>query len=336
VARGGAVDEDEDLVVALVPHLERRAGMDDDDAARLDVHPLAGLAEQHGQPAAQRDEDLLLIRVEVPAAARVGRVAPHPRTRLGHLCGLSEPGRMPRLLAFVARPLLPIEVLRVHDVPAHCATIPSAAMAEPRPAALPPAERTVGQLVAETVRFYGDHFWQVLPLGLVLLALDTANLHRSVLVQTLILWAFAPAFSAAYVWAAGLVHEKPWFWPAFGAALLVFLPFPVLVRLYLLPGLVWFALFGLAVPAAVAERLGVWSALSRGWQLARADLVHAIAGVITLALVYFVTRYALLVTIHQFGDQSQTAAGTIADLVLSPLVFIGPALLYVDQAARVE
>ena len=227
------------------------------------------------------------------------------------------------------------------DVPGHGATIPSPPMAEPprvahRPAALPPAERTVGQLVAESIRFYGDHFWQVLPLGLVLVALDTASLHHTVLVQTLILWAFAPVFSAAYVRAASLVQEKPWSWPAFGAALLVFMPFPVLVRLYLLPGLVWLALFGLSVPAAVLEGLGVRSALRRGWQLARADLVHAIAGLVTLALVYFVTRYALLVLIHGFGDQSQTAAGILADLVLSPLLFIGGALLYVDQAARVE
>ena len=209
-------------------------------------------------------------------------------------------------------------------------------MPELRPVALPPAERTVGQLVAESVRYYGDHFWSVLPLGFVLGAVDAAGLHRSVLAQTLILWAFAPVFSAAYVWAATLVHGKPWSWPAFVAALLIFLPFPILVRLFLLPGLVWFALFGLAVPAAVAERLGVQSALRRGWQLARADPVHAIAGLITLGLIYLVTRYALLVTIQQFGDQSQTAAGILADLVLSPLVFIGTALLYVDQAARVK
>ena len=209
-------------------------------------------------------------------------------------------------------------------------------MAELRPVALPPAERTVGQLVAESVRFYGDHFWHVLSLGLVLGALDAVNLHRTVFAQTLILWAFAPVFSAAYVWAASLVHKKPWSWPAFVAGVLIFLPFPILVRIFLLPGLVWFALIGLAVPAAVAERLSVESALRRGWQLARADLVHAIAGLITLALIYFVTRYALLVTIQQFGDQSQTAAGVLADLVLSPLVFIGAALLYVDQEARVE
>ena len=209
-------------------------------------------------------------------------------------------------------------------------------MPELRPIALPPAERTVGQLVAESVRFYGDHFWRVLPLGLVLAADDAAGLHSSVLVQTLILWAFAPVFSAAYVWASTLVHEKPWSWPAFVTALLIFLPFPILVRLFLLPGLVWFALLGLAVPAAVAERLEVQAALRRGWELARADLVHAVAGLITLGLIYLVTRYALLVTIQQFGDQSQTAAGILADLVFSPLIFIGAALLYVDQAARVK
>ena len=33
------------------------------------------------------------------------------------------------------------------------------------PPPLPPAERTVGQLVAETIRAYGANFWRVLPLG---------------------------------------------------------------------------------------------------------------------------------------------------------------------------
>jgi hypothetical protein len=208
--------------------------------------------------------------------------------------------------------------------------------AQPRPAALPPAERTVGQLVAESIHFYGEHFWHVVPLGLVLVAVDLASLHHSVGVQTLILWGFAPVFSAAYVHAATIVRGEPWSWPAFGAALLVFLPFPVLVRLYVLPGILWFGLLGLAVPAAVVERLGVGAALRRGYSLARADLVHALAGLTTLGLLYFVSRYALLVLIHSQGGQGQSVAGMLADLVLSPLVFVGGVLLYADQAARLD
>lgn len=194
----------------------------------------------------------------------------------------------------------------------------------------------MGQLVAESIHVYGERFWQVLPLGLVVVGVDAASLHRSVGVQTLILWAFAPLFAAAYVRAACVVRTAPWSWAALWTALLVFVPFPVLLRLYLLPGIVWFALFGLAVPAAVVEKLGVRDALRRGWQLSRADLVHAVAGLLTLALVYFVSRYALLVLIHGFGGQGQTVAAILADLVLAPLVFVGAVLLYADQAARVE
>jgi hypothetical protein len=133
-----------------------------------------------------------------------------------------------------------------------------------------------------------------------------------------------------------VVRDEPWAWPAFWAGLIIFLPFPVLLRLYLLPGVVWFGLLGLAVPAAVVEKLGVRDALRRGWQLARADLVHAIAGMVTLGIVYFVSRYALLVLIHGFGGQGQIGAAMLADLVLAPLVFVGAVLLYEDQAARVQ
>jgi len=209
-------------------------------------------------------------------------------------------------------------------------------VAESHPAALPPAERTVGQVVAEAIRAYGDRFWKILPLGLAMVGVDAATLHRGLDVQTLILWAFAPVFAAAYVRAASVVRDVPWSWPAFWAGILVYLPFPILVRLWVLPGAAWFALFGLAVPAAVAERLRVADALRRGWRLARADLVHAVAGLVTLAVVYYLCRYVLLVLIHGFGDQGQVAAAMIADLVLSPLVFVGAVLLYEDQAARAE
>jgi hypothetical protein len=207
-------------------------------------------------------------------------------------------------------------------------------VAESRPAALPPAERTVGQLVAESIRLYGRRFWAVVPLGLPFVAVDLAGLGRGVDMQTLLLWACAPLFCAAYVRSSQLVTGGRPTLAAFAAAVLVFLPFPILVRLYVLPGVVWFGLFGLGVPAAVGEGLGVRAALRRGRDLGRTDLVHAAGGMAALALVYGVSRGFLLVLLHTQGDQTQAVALVLADLVLSPLLFVGAGLLYLDQAAR--
>jgi hypothetical protein len=211
---------------------------------------------------------------------------------------------------------------------------------EPRPAALPPRERTVGQLIAESIRLYGARFWATIPLGLPFVGLDLASFGHPVRVQTLLLWAFGPLLTAAYVYACTLTSvQRPTgraLASAYLAGLIVFLPFPVLLRLYVLPGLALFGLVGLAVPAAVVEQLGVRSALRRGWQLGRADVVHAIGGMATLAIVYAVSRYALLVLLHTQGSQAQNVAVLLADLVLSPLLFVGATLLYVDQAARVR
>ena len=207
-------------------------------------------------------------------------------------------------------------------------------MAESRPAALPPAQRTVGQLVAESIRFYGEHFGPVVLLGIPFLVIDVISLNASVTAQTIVAWLLGPLVCAAYVRACMLVGRTFWSWRAYAVALVVYLPFPVLVRIYVLPGIAWFAFVGLAVPAAMYEGLGVRAALRRGVQLGRADLVHAIGGLATVCIVYGVSRGALQVLLHTQGDQAQKIAVVLADIVLSPILYVGGALLYADQAAR--
>lgn len=207
-------------------------------------------------------------------------------------------------------------------------------MAESRPAALPPGQRTVGQLVAESIRFYGDHFLPALLLGLPFLVIDVISLNSSVTTQTIVAWVLGPAICAAYVRACMLLGRAFWSWRAFVVALIVYIPFPVLTRIYVLPGLAWFGLVGLAVPAAMYEGLGIRAALRRGLELGRADLVHAIGGLATVGIVYGVSRGALLVLLHTQGDQAQRVAVILADIVLSPILYLGGALLYLDQKAR--
>ncbi|HSO02389.1 MAG TPA: hypothetical protein VLS46_07660, partial [Gaiellaceae bacterium] len=112
-------------------------------------------------------------------------------------------------------------------------------------------------------------------------------------------------------------------------------PFPFLASVFILPGLVWFAFVGLAVPAAVAEGTGFAASLRRGIELGRADFVHALGSLAALAIIVFVTRATLFVLLQGFGESTGRAASFLADLVVSPLLFLGAALLYVDQAARV-
>ncbi len=207
------------------------------------------------------------------------------------------------------------------------------------PPPLPPKERTVGQVVAESIRLYGHRFWPSLVLGLPIAAITQVSAGESLTAQMFVLWAATPFLTAAYVRAIVLASPEPLernaLVRAFVVGVVVFLPVPVLVRLYVLPALAWLALFGLAVPAAAHERLGFRDALTRGRRLAAADYVHALGSLCTLAIVYFVTRAMLGVLLHGQADAEVRTAAFIADLVISPLVFIGAALVYFDQAARV-
>src|SRR5207237_1180558 len=134
--------------------------------------------------------------------------------------------------------------------------------AQPVPPPLPPETRTVGQLVAETIRLYGSRFWRSLALGI------------------------APA-------AAGLaLAESP------GVARLP-LAFTV---------------------AAVAASL---------------SFALAVGSLATLALVGLLTAYVLFFTLRSAGTAALRASAFVSVLVISPLLFLGGALLYYDQVARV-
>ena len=210
----------------------------------------------------------------------------------------------------------------------------------PLPPPLPPLTRTVGQLVAETLKIYGDHWKVGLLVGLppALLSATVTGFSRE---ETLMIVPFAGAVAAtaSFVIASAVVSGVSLRAPGTVAAVivgvLIYFPFPLLTALFILPGLAWFALIGLAVPAAIAEGLGVRDALRRGITLGRADYVHALGGLATLVMLVFVTQIAASLLLQGFADNSERAAAFLAGLVLSPVLFFGAALLYVDQVARV-
>jgi hypothetical protein len=199
----------------------------------------------------------------------------------------------------------------------------------------------VGQLVAESVRLYGRRFWAVLPVGLAPALLDQVLNGRSRLEWLgAMLTLGAVLMTLAYVRASVVLldvrPEHRRLALAFGVGIAAFLPFPVLLLGFVLPGVAWLALVGLAVPVALVERTGFADSFRRAVRLARADYVHALGSLSTLVLVYFLSRTVLVLLLRGQGDQTERIALFLGDLALSPLLFLGGALLYVDQSARLE
>ena len=207
------------------------------------------------------------------------------------------------------------------------------------PPALPPAERTVGQLVAEALHLYRRRFWAALPLGLSLAVIDQIGVELALwqwLAFTLTIGntLLTMSYVGACAIAAGRRIDLRRGAAAVGAGFVAFFPFPFLILGFILPGFAWLAFVGLVVPVVVLESHSIRGSFRRAVELARADYVHALAALFTLAVTFFLTRVVLVLLLREQGDQAQRVAAFLADLVLSPIVFLGAALLYFDQEAR--
>jgi hypothetical protein len=213
-------------------------------------------------------------------------------------------------------------------------------VSRPLPPPLPPAERTVGQLVAESMRLYGQRFWRALPLGLPLAVVDQLTVGQSPAVRVAVFAAGAPFLAAAYAGASALTARTTLgsrtALIAIATGTLVLLPASILLVWFALLAAAYLALVGLVVPVAVVERVGVLRAFRRAGELARVDYVHAVGSLATLAIVFFIARIGLVALLHGQADNTVRAAVFIADVVLGPLLFLGAALLYFDQEARLS
>jgi hypothetical protein len=212
---------------------------------------------------------------------------------------------------------------------------------KPLPPPLPPETRTVGQLVAESIRFYGAHFWRCLALGIgpaVITVVGYEVGRNAALAAVAVGWLLL--VTASYVAACAMVASAPvkreTLRRAYVIGVVVALPAPLLSTFLLLPAVAWLAYVGLSVPATVLEDLGPREAFSRGRALARADYIHAFGSLAALALVVFLTQVLLFALLHSGSQQANEVAGFLASLVISPLLFVGGALLYFDQAARIR
>ena len=209
------------------------------------------------------------------------------------------------------------------------------------PAPLPPELRTVGQLVGEAIRTYGRNPWQSLAIGIPVAVVNAFVWGASGSAQIIIAAAGAFLVTVSYVVACAIVTGAPLrsrsTLVAYLLGVLIFVPFPLLASLFILPGLLWLSLLGLAVPVALVEGLGIRAALLRGLRLARVDIVHVLGGLATLALSsVFLTQASLFFVLREFAETPGSRLRCWPRSWCRHSSFSRVALLYVDQEARLR
>jgi len=208
------------------------------------------------------------------------------------------------------------------------------------PDPLPPERRTVGQLIAESMRLYGAHVVRALPLGLFVATLNQLTIGLSRLGTSVLLVLAAPLFSLAYAYAtrfalSGKAPIRAWL-GAVAVGTITFVPAALVFPWFALASVAWLALVGLSVPARMIEDVSLGDALRRGVRLGRVGLVHAAGSLAALVVLFALARYGLALVLHSQAENAIRTAVFLADTIVGPLLFIGAALLYVDQDARLR
>jgi len=210
----------------------------------------------------------------------------------------------------------------------------------------------LGELLAETVRLYGERIWAVVGMGVFLagVLLAASLIGHLVVLVTIV----SPAFTACYAVATRVTAGDPAAeaWAQIGVRLPVLLVLTLIVSVPFVLGIVdvvvlvfsvaWFAFVGLSVPVAMVERPPgganwyqlIGYAVVRGSDLARKEYLHVLGICAALTLIYAILGPFLAVLLTGFADNGSLAASIIASGVIGPFFFLGLSVLYFEQNAR--
>ncbi len=181
--------------------------------------------------------------------------------------------------------------------------------------------------------------WLCLPLGLPVAIASPLNFDRSQADQAATFVALAPLFTIAYVAACaierGAVGSRRQWLVATALGVVAMVPAAATLSWFIILGVAWLAVVGWVVPVVMNENVTIAGAFRRAVELFRADVVHALGGLATLVLIFLLTRSGMAWLLRAQADNTLRVSVFVADLVISPVIFLGAVIVYRDLAARV-
>jgi len=118
--------------------------------------------------------------------------------------------------------------------------------------------------------------------------------------------------------------------PLIGFSILAGIGVALGLILIIIPGLVLLTFWSLGAPAIVAERVGVFDAFGRSWNLVRGNAWSVFGALVVVTLIWLVIGFVLVAIANPIGNGAIVVANVIAGALTAPLFALAVSVMFFD------
>lgn len=125
--------------------------------------------------------------------------------------------------------------------------------------------------------------------------------------------------------------------PLIGFSILAGIGVAIGLVLIIIPGLILLTFWSVGAPAIVAERIGVFDAFGRSWNLVKGSAWTVFGALVVVTLIWLAIQFLLVAIANPIGNGAIVVANVIAGALTAPLFALAVSVMFFDLGGgRVE
>jgi uncharacterized protein UPF0259 len=118
--------------------------------------------------------------------------------------------------------------------------------------------------------------------------------------------------------------------PLIGFSILAGIGVAIGLVLIIVPGLILLTFWSVGAPAIVAERVGVFDAFGRSWNLVKGNAWSVFGALVVVTLIWLAIQFVLVAIANPIGDGAILVANIIAGALTAPLFALAVSVMFFD------
>jgi hypothetical protein len=118
--------------------------------------------------------------------------------------------------------------------------------------------------------------------------------------------------------------------PLIGFAILAVIGIAIGFALIIIPGLILLTFWSVGAPAIVAERVGVFGAFGRSWNLVKGNAWSVFGALVVVTLIWLAIQFILVAIANPIGNGAILVANVIAEILTAPIFALAVSVMFFD------